>query len=116
MQYLDMGLNFDLTVERGKVAFTVRAITSAGVKNFPFYTSKIYFFYFTLLFLQNSHISLSIIHFYLNKIFIFFLHLFSSLPLSLSLSNPTTIIHTTRSVNYSIRKLFKIKLRDQKPI
>ena len=65
----------------------IRAITSAGVKNFAFYTSKTYFFYFTLLILQNPHISLSIIHLYFNKIFIFFfyyfLHLFSSLPLSL---------------------------------
>ena len=65
----------------------IRAITSAGVKNFPFYTSKTYFFYFTFLILQNSHISLSIIYLYFNKIFIlffyYFLHLFSSLPLSL---------------------------------
>ena len=34
-------------------------------------TSKTYFFYFTLPFLQNTHINLSIIHIYLNKIFIF---------------------------------------------
>ena len=32
--------------------------------------SKTYFFYFTHLFLQNTHISLSIIHVYSNKIFI----------------------------------------------
>ena len=116
-----MGLNFDLTVERGKVAFTVRAITSAGVKNFPFYTSKTYFFYFTLLFLQNPHINLSNIHLYLNRIFIFLFIIFFTA--SISLSNLTTIIHTTRSVNYSrsnqpkIRKPFEIKsTQDQKPI
>ena len=40
-------------------------------KNLYIYTSKTYFFYFTLPFLQNTHISLSIIHIYLNKIFIF---------------------------------------------
>ena len=108
VQYLDMGLNFDLTVERGKVAFTVRAITSASAKKILFYTSKTYFFYFTLLFLQNPHISLSIIHFYLNKIFIFFFTYFLHC-LSLSLSDLTTIIHTTQSVNYSIQKPFKIK-------
>ena len=39
-------------------------------KKFPSYTSKIYFFYFTLSFLQNTHISWSIIHIYSNKIFI----------------------------------------------
>ena len=86
----------------------IRAITSAGVKNFPFYTSKTYFFYFTFLILQNSHISLSIIYLYFNKIFIFFFYYFLHC-LSLSLSDPTTIIHTTRSMNYSIRKPVKIK-------
>ena len=41
--------------------------------HFAFCTSKTYFFYFTHLFLQNTHISLSIIHIYSNKIFFFFL-------------------------------------------
>ena len=50
---------------------TIRAFTSLCAKKFLSYTSKIYFFYFTHLFLQNSHISLSIIHIYSNKIFIF---------------------------------------------
>ena len=40
-------------------------------KKFSICTSKTYFFYFTLPFLQNTHINLSIIHIYLNKIFIF---------------------------------------------
>ena len=45
---------------------------------------KLTFFYFILLFLQNTHISLSIIHIYSNKIFI-------SLPHS---HRPTPTIHT----------------------
>ena len=48
----------------------VRAITSVGAKFFPFCTSKTYFFYFTHSFLQNTYISLSILHVYSNKIFI----------------------------------------------
>ena len=50
--------------------YQIRAFASMNAKFFPFCTSKIYFFYFTLLFLQNTHISLSIIHIYSNKIFI----------------------------------------------
>ena len=50
--------------------YQIRASASMNAKFFPFCTSKIYFFYFTLLFLQNTHISLSIIHIYSNKIFI----------------------------------------------
>ena len=49
---------------------SLRAITSVGAKFFPFCTSKTYFFYFTHSFLQNTHISLSILHVYSNKIFI----------------------------------------------
>ena len=48
----------------------LRAIASVDEKKFPFCTSKTHFFYFTHLFLQNTHISLSIIHIYSNKIFI----------------------------------------------
>ena len=48
----------------------LRAITSVGAKFFPFCTSKTYFFYFTHSFLQNTNISLSILHVYSNKIFI----------------------------------------------
>ena len=54
------------------IGVSIRAITLAGAKKFPFYTSKTYFFYFTLSFLQNTHVGLSIIHLYSNKIFIFF--------------------------------------------
>ena len=53
------------------ISISLRAIASIDAKFFPFCTSKTYFFYFTLLFLQNTHISLSIIHLYSNKIFIF---------------------------------------------
>ena len=55
----------------------VRASTSICANFFPFCTSKIYFFHFTHIFLQNTHISLSIIHIYSNKIFIFFLTLWT---------------------------------------
>ena len=60
------------------------ASTSVYAKNFPFCTSKTYFFYFTHLFLQNTHINLSIIHIYSNKIFISLLHR----------HRPTPTIHT----------------------
>ena len=49
----------------------VRVSILVCAKNFPFCTSKTFFFYFTHLFLQNIHISLYIIHIYSNKIFIF---------------------------------------------
>ena len=52
--------------------YIVRAITLVGAKFFPFCTSKTYFFYFTHSFLQNTHISLSILHVYSNKILISF--------------------------------------------
>ena len=48
----------------------LRATTSVDAKKISFYTSKTYFFYFTLLFLQNTYIILFIIHIYSNKIFI----------------------------------------------
>ena len=63
---------------------------------FHLFYIKNYFFYFTLLFLQNTHISLSLLHIYSIKysffynFYYYFLHCFS-----LSLSNPTTIIITT---------------------
>ena len=111
----------------------IRAITSAGVKNFPFYTSKTYFFYFTFLILQNSHINLSIIYLYFNRIFIFFFLLFSSLifftaslppyqtqpPSSTLPDRWNTQFENHSRLNHhppKIRKPFKIKLRDQKPI
>ena len=53
---------------------------------FLFYTFKTYFFFLTLLFLQNTHISLSIIHIYSNKICISF---------TLSSLSPTQYNHTT---------------------
>ena len=73
----------------------LRAITSVGAKFFPFCTSKTYFFYFTHLFLQNTHISLSIIHVYSNKIFISLAQ--STQPPSLSRSTPSTSHCATRS-------------------
>ena len=53
------------------IYLVIRASTSVCAKKFSFCTSKTYFFYFTHLFLQNTYISLSIIHIYSNKIFIF---------------------------------------------
>ena len=57
--------------------------------------SKTYFFYFTHLFLQNTHISLSIIHIYLNKIFNSLTqpnsHCHHHLSPSLSRSTPPTL-------------------------
>ena len=83
----------------------LRASPSICAKNFPFCTSKPYFFYFTHPFLQNIHISLSILHIYSIKysffyIFYYFLTRGLSLSLSLSLttshslSDPTTVIIT----------------------
>ena len=56
-----------------------------------FYTKKTTFFYFTHSILQNTHISLSILHIYLIKYsFSYNFLLFPpSLPLSLSLTDPT---------------------------
>ena len=62
---------FPIYTEPRKRGSGFRASTLVCVKFFPFYTSKTYFFYFIHLFLQNTHISLSIIHIYSNKIFIF---------------------------------------------
>ena len=63
--------------------------------------SKTYFFYFTHLFLQNTHISLSIIHIYSNKIFISLTqpnsHCHHHLPPSLSRSTPLASHYATRS-------------------
>ena len=67
----------------------LRAPTLVGA-NFPsILHKKTYFFYFTHLILQNTHISLSILHIYLIK-YSFFYHflLFSSLPLSPSQTQP----------------------------
>ena len=59
--------SFDITL----LFSSIRASTSVCAKLFPFCTSKTCFFYFTRLFLQNTSISLSIIHIYSNKIFVF---------------------------------------------
>ena len=60
------------TIYKNKKNFSItkqiRASTSMDAKNLYIYTSKTYFFYFTLQFLQNTHINLSIIHIYSNKI------------------------------------------------
>ena len=74
-----------------------QGIHISGCKLSIYFAQKNYFFYFTHSFLQNTHISLSILHIYSIK-YSFFYHLllFShSLPLSLSLLDPTTIIITT---------------------
>ena len=55
-------------------------------KKFHFEHLKPTFFYFTLLFLQNTHINLFIIHIYSNKIFI-----------SLTLSSPSQTQHNPHS-------------------
>ena len=65
---------------------------------FLFYTFKTYFFFLTLLFLQNTHISLSIIHIYSNKICISFT--LSSLSLT-QYNHTTTIIKQPPSSTYS---------------
>ena len=67
----------------------VRAITSVGV-NFPsILHKKSYFFYFTHSFLQNTHISLSILHIYSIKYSFFYnFLLFSPLPLFSHKPNP----------------------------
>ena len=51
--------------------------------------TKIYFFYFTHPFLQNTHISLSILHIYSIKYSFFYNFLLFSPSLPLSLTNPT---------------------------
>ena len=61
----------------------VRAITSVGAKDSVYFTHKTYFFYFTLLLLQNSHINLSIIQTFFIKI-IFSLTFFIITPSSFS--------------------------------
>ena len=56
-----------------------QALTSVGAKDSVYFTQKTYFFYFTLSLLQNTHISLSIIHTFLLKI-IFSLNFFLLFP------------------------------------
>ena len=70
----------------------VRAITSVGV-NFPsILHKKGYFFYFTHSFLQNTHISLSILHIYLIKYSLFFhFLLFSPSPKLISLKTTLSL-------------------------
>ena len=53
-----------------------RAIASVDAKNFTFCPSKTYFFYFTHQFLQNNHVSLSILYIYSIK-YSFFLTVIS---------------------------------------
>ena len=87
----------------------LRAITSVGAKFFPFCTSKTYFFYFTHSFLQNTHISLSILQDILIKYYFFsiFLLLFSTnfpyhtRPLFLSVSL-IFLIHSSFSIPISL--------------
>ena len=58
-----------LALEDGVQAIVdeLRAITSVFAKDSVYFTQKTYFFYFTLSLLQNTHISLSIIHTFLLK-------------------------------------------------
>ena len=49
------------TRETDSVDMYIRAITSAGGKDSIYFTQKTYFFYFAPSFLQNTHISLSIL-------------------------------------------------------
>ena len=83
-----------LTLTLFQVITVIRALTLVNVNFQSILHKKNYFFYFTHLILQNTHINLSILHIYSIKysLFYYFL-LFSSL--SLSLSGPTTIIITT---------------------
>ena len=85
-------------------------------KIFHFAHLKSIFFYFILPFLQNTHINLSIIHLYSNKIFIFlpyFIILFAYFLHSLSLPLRPNHHHH----QYSIGEPLKIKpTQDQKTI
>ena len=54
-----------------------------------YFAKKNYFFYFTYQFLQNTHISLSILHIYLIKYSFFYNFLLFSSSLPLSLTDPT---------------------------
>ena len=69
----------------------------------PFCTSKIYFFHFTHLFLQNTHISLPILHVYSNKIFI-------SLP-----TQPPTYTHNPHRYHTGIHTTHRQKTRKTNP-
>ena len=110
------------------VIVLIRASTSVDAKLFLFCISKTYFSYFTHSFLQNTHISLSILHIYSIKcsffyIFYYFLTHGRSLSLtaSLSLSDPTIVIITqppsSRNLNLSnlsfVIFLFLILMVDQ---
>ena len=100
-----------------------KSIHISGCKFFIYFAQKTYFFYFTHPILQNTHISLSILHIYSIK-YSFFYHflLFSSLPLSPSQSQPPSsslprLANHLRSNQLKIKKPFKIKpTQDQKPI
>ena len=91
-----------------KLKIQLRAITSVGAKFFPFCTSKTYFFYFTHSFLQNTHISLSILQDILIKYYFFsiFLLLFLTTftytrPLFISVSL-FLLIHSFFSIPISL--------------
>ena len=65
-------------------------------KNFVNFAKKIYFFYFTHLFLQNNHISLSILHIYSIKYSFFYYFLLFPSPFTL-LSSLKILSHTTQA-------------------
>ena len=75
----------------------LRATVLVYAKKITFCISKTYFFYFILIFLQNTLISFSIIHIYSNKIFISL----TLSPLSLTQHNPHSHHHQPPSLSRS---------------
>ena len=134
MHYSIYSLLFYFSFSRSFIRFSflflfkirIRAITSVGAKNFLFCTSKTYFFYFTHSFLQNTHISLSILHIYTIKYSFFYnFLLFSShpshsLPISLSQTqqNPKSPGHHHRylaTINDQTTPTVKVISRHHQP-
>ena len=77
-----------------------QALTSVGAKDSVYFTQKTYYFYFTLSLLQNTHISLSIIHTFLLKI-IFSLNFFYYFPPNTPFSSEYTPFFFTQSLSLS---------------
>ena len=88
----------------------IRAITSARAKDSVYFTLKTYFFYFTPPFLQNTHISLSIlqdisIKYSLSSIFLLFLSTTSLYTRSLSFFLPIFLLCCSLSLHQSLSPL-----------
>ena len=82
------------------VLYDLRASTWLDANFSSILYEKIYFFYFIYLFLQNTHISLSILHIYSIKYLLFYHFLLFTPLLPLSLTDPqsiTTNDHSTPS-------------------